>query len=289
MSVARLCLGTAKIGLPWYGLGSVSRPGPDEIVAILQRAQRLGIAWFDTGAAYGDAEDWLSVAGAPCVVTKLAPGLVREGAFYTRAGADFIEGVMLHNPSVADLQDDTLIGMLDDKNSCLEFVGASVYTPEEARAAIAANLGAIQVPYCLLDRRHEGTMCEATAAGLKVFARQPFLQGLLTNRLPPDLFEKTGPTLAAHVLLFRDRLDTLCAAHGVSRVQACLWFALDSPADYVVFGVGSVAHLEEVVGAAEAYRRGADRWLELGQALLEIASAIPPIEFGSLWKQEAAT
>ena len=152
---------------------------------------------------------------------------------------------------------------------------------------IAARLGAIQVPYCLLDRRHEETICKATVAGLKVFARQPFLQGLLTNRLPDRLSEQVGAALAASVYLFRDRFDSLCVDYGISRVQACLWFALDSPADYVVFGVGSVAHLEEVVAVAAAYVRGTARWLEFGQTLLDYAVSVPSVEFGSLWKQEA--
>jgi len=280
MSVARLCLGTAKLGMPWYGLGSVSRPGPNEIVAILQRAEQLGIRWFDTGAAYGDAEDWVcEFVANGSVVTKVAPRLVALGALDRRWTAT---GVLVHNPSVADLANKDVLDQL--ARSSAMFSGASVYTPEEARAAIGAGLGAIQVPYCWLDRRHGETMREAKAAGMMVFARQPFLQGLLTNPLPAQSLGVLERRVSSAIRRFYERLTYLCAVEGFSRVQACLWFVLDSPADFVVCGVGSVAHLEEVAAAADTAPPLS--WAALRSELLKEASAIQPVEFGSLWKTE---
>ncbi len=107
--VARLCLGTAALGLPGYGLASGHRPDCAESAAILRRAYELGITHFDTGAAYGDAEDWLLTepafrCGVPgiSVSTKLSSALVRRGA--ERDGFRF-SAVLLHNPTIADLQD----------------------------------------------------------------------------------------------------------------------------------------------------------------------------------------
>jgi len=290
MSIDRLCLGTCKLGLPFYGVGSVSRPGPDEIVAILERAYALGIRQYDTGAAYGDAEDWLATMreGLPLsdearYITKVSVPLARRGAFYVRRSYETTwPVVLLHNPKVSDW-DDNLRGFMSPElpPGSPPWSGASVYTPDEARAAIEAGARTLQVPYCLLDRRHEAVIAEAKAAGVTVYARQPFLQGVLLNG-PRQ--ESASVPLGIEVWL--DEFWRMCEQFGWTPVEACLTYALDSGADYVVFGVGSVKHLEETVFACDALAgRPAGQWALLRHAMKRWAHAVPPIEFGSLWNE----
>lgn len=272
--LARLCLGTVKLGLPWYGAGSVSRPTDADKAAILERAVALGIRWFDTGAAYGDAEDWVTYGmlhpADGKFATKVSPALARCGADLARTVyGEMWDVVLLHNPTLDDISAFHKSGL-----------GASVYHPAEALAALAAGLRVLQVPYCLLDRRHAEVMQEAKAAGVTVFARQPFLQGVLVNGLMTEAAMRAEWARSVAPVL-EDCWDIM-AAHEISRVEACLWFALDSPADYVVFGCGSVAHLEEVVAAAQRERPA--QWPACQAALRAAVEAVPAVELQSLWK-----
>ena len=268
MSIDRLCLGTCKLGLPFYGVGSVSRPGPDEIAAILERAYALGIRQYDTGAAYGDAEDWLfwGLPGSADIVTKVSVALARRGALHERRADLIYSRVLIHNPRVGDWDQQLRDAV------CSDMVGASVYTPDEARAALDAGVGTLQVPYCLLDRRHEAVIAEAKAAGVTVYARQPFLQGVLLNGPRQE-----SASVPPGIEVWLDEFWRMCEQFGWTPVEACLTYALDSGADYVVFGVGSVKHLEETVFACDALAgRPAGQWALLRHAMKRGAPAGPP-------------
>ncbi len=137
-------------------------------------------------------------------------------------------------------------------------MGASVYTPDEALAAIAAGLRILQIPHHALDQRHAraGVFEAAKAAGVTVMARQPFCRGLLLHESESATvcaLGRTGlPMEAANAgaeLLWRWR--TVCARHGISPLEAGLRFSLASPADLIVLGVSSVAQLEQDVAIVE--------------------------------------
>ena len=224
MSISRLCLGTAKLGMPWYGAGSVSRPGSAEIEAILRCAFAGGIRWFDTAAAYGDAEDWLThvLPAEDCrFVTKVSPALARLGAL-----ADKLDGwqhVLLHNLTLEDVTSAwaATVGL---SISYAQRVGVSVYDPAETDQYVARGWRIVQVPYCLLDRRHELAMREARQRGVVIFARQPFLQGLLTNGMisaAAAAMRRDGRLLAS-AIGFWYAMGECCERHGLSRVErAC--------------------------------------------------------------------
>jgi aryl-alcohol dehydrogenase-like predicted oxidoreductase len=298
VSVKRLCLGTVKLGLPWYGAGSLSRPTPEDISAILCRAQALGVTHYDTGAAYGDAEDWCqqALAQRAQVVTKVGPALARLGALTFRTyEPGRWAAALLHNPTVADLADLTLREALREATGDgLAPVGASVYTPEEALAAMDAGLTVLQVPYSVYDHRHGGVLAEAHGRGVTTYARGPFLQGLPMLSDGTLRAVKMGQAAREHGWDVRDAIHQLytwrglARDHGIPLLDAHLWWSLDSPADYVVFGVGSLAHLEAVLAAAAAYHSGDTRWALLKEAAGACDLGAPPLTFGSLWRAPTA-
>lgn len=288
--LTRLCLGTAKLGMPWYGAGSVSRPTRAESIRILKRAYtRCGLRCFDTATSYGGAEQACfsvlthRIVGddlPPDIITKVWPELVAEGyGWGTGYGTGYCDDwplrpkhILLHSPQgrqIAAMRETPFGHAID---------GASVYTPAEARAALAAGLRVLQVPYCLLDTRHAEVIAEAKAVGCTVFARQPFLQGILVNGV---IQQPRAETWLPEQWAAVERCWSLMAAFDVSRVEACLWFALDSPADYVVFGCGSVAHLEEVVAAAQRERPAS--WPACKAALRQAVAGDEAVVFNSLW------
>jgi aryl-alcohol dehydrogenase-like predicted oxidoreductase len=231
--VNRLVLGTVRFGLPSYGYGA-HRTTPTESLAIVQRAWELGIRRADTALAYGDAWLYLVESDLPwTVTTKLKT--VFHGI---PANAQDRVHVLWHNPTADEL---ATLPML---------AGASVYTVAEADAAVEYGACLIQVPYCAVNQAHGPHMQRWRDEGVTVYARAPWVQGLLC--LPwPDAFRRvsdtdTGMMWRTPIGVFADT----CQRFGADPIAAALWFALDSPADYIVFGCDAVAQLEQDVALA---------------------------------------
>ena len=209
-NLSRLCLGTAALGMA-YPPGSRSRrPTHAESAEMLRYAWDAGIRDYDTARAYGDAEELCCacLSRQASIVTKIAPELALQALMNPR-----ISTWLIHNPRRE---------YLTQKVARMAYRGASVYTPAEARAAIRAGLKIIQIPYHILNQSHAkaGVFEAAKAAGVTVYARQPFARGEALRQ---------GFTAAD-----------------------CLRFALASPADYVVFGVTTLAQLEQDIAIAAA-------------------------------------
>jgi len=191
-AAGRLCLGTAQLGLD-YGIantaGALAEPAAE---ALLEAAWQGGIRWFDTARAYGEAEArlgrWLRARGrAPHLVTKLAPV---ESAAGVAAGLDAATAALGRRPDIvlahrgSDITRPAVAGALAEAVAAgrISAFGASVYSPDEARRALAvAGIGALQLPLSLADRRalDQGVIDQACARGVRLLARSVFLQGAL--------------------------------------------------------------------------------------------------------------
>lgn len=201
-----IVMGTAQLGIP-YGLGAASQ-GMDagNAEALLQAAWNAGIRYLDTAPSYGLAErrigQWMNkTAAKPSIITKLPPignvpsedlvGFVRGAINASRAalGCEILDGVLLHKPS--DLRVSGIsaaLGFMRDGGLISAF-GASVYTVDEARVALALpGLELLQIPGSLLNPTllDAGIADTAAAAGVTVLVRSAFVQGLLL-RSPDDL------------------------------------------------------------------------------------------------------
>jgi aryl-alcohol dehydrogenase-like predicted oxidoreductase len=270
LQVSCISLGTAALGLE-YGIRAARDtlpPPAREAVRLIHAAADGGINFFDTAPRYGDAEEKLGLAlrdHADCfVATKLdARG---EGAqpdadrrrrielslesSLRRLQRDTLDIVQIHNAGVTDFRDAVLLDTLRSAQlrGQVRFLGASVYEPEAALAALeCAAIDVIQIPCNALDRRFLAAVVPAAgAAGIGVIARSILLKGALTPKarhLPPEL-------------------SGLRAAAGrVAEVTGCKWDDLPGIAmryclgvvglDTLLLGIRSPAELEAAL-AAEA-------------------------------------
>ncbi len=231
----RMVLGTVELGME-YGIDGQARPAKDEAFAILDAALAAGIDTFDTASAYGNAEEllgeWITARNCADKVKIISKGSGRADIEQSlkRLGLKALDGYLLHNAqgSFAELQEAKRAGLV-------KHVGASVYQPEEVRGEFEY----VQVPYNALDRRFEKVQDAV------VFARSPFLQGLLLMN-PADV-----PPHLLHARPYVEAFQKIAQQFGLSPLQAALLFALHAhPTNVVVFGVKTLPQLHEIIAAA---------------------------------------
>ncbi|HWR29825.1 MAG TPA: aldo/keto reductase [Negativicutes bacterium] len=267
---APICLGTVQFGTA-YGINNrLGQPDRQRVFAILDRAIEAGIDWLDTAAAYGEAESVLGeyirsrqAAGRLRVVSKLRPDFLdntskgtisvsqivkneMEGSLQ-RLGLERFDGYLLHNAAHLDYDEVGLALTQWRAAGLTRKIGVSVYTPEQALAALHAGwVDAVQVPYNILDRRldQRGFFDEKSRLGrsVTVFVRSLLLQGLLM------MTEADVPTHLAGITPHLKELDGWLSGYGFSRFDAAFWFASRRPGvDAVVLGVDTVEQLEQYI------------------------------------------
>ena len=267
----RLILGTAKIGMPSYGVNSPHVLNRADAINILGRAHTLGLSCVDTAPAYGDAEEVLDYYGVSLwadAITKILPFLSAHPDHLARAVSMQVEAskekcghlyaVLLHTP--AQVHDPAmraaLFALRDD--GLAEHVGVSAYEPADALAALEYGCDMVQVPYSLVDQRHEraGVFKEAKARGALCYVRSPFLLGALIHPpvpCPPEIAE-----VRKFARSVRMRIPECGGDAQVPIEELAMRFAATCDADGLVFGVSSVAQLEQNVAVARAEHHPAD-------------------------------
>jgi spore coat polysaccharide biosynthesis protein SpsF len=258
-------LGTAQLGLVYGAANTTGQPTPRDAELILRSAVSAGVRWIDTAAAYGSAEQRVGTAlpGAKGVrvVTKLAPldeldsetsvGDIRRAVVDSvrrscaRLGSDRLDVLLLHRAHHLTFRGGVVwnrIKELRDEGVLFD-LGVSVYSPEEALAALAdPDMRHIQLPFNALDWRWRASgVVEALAkrSDVAVHARSALLQGLLAgtadarwpNGINPDDVRSCLRRLARE--LNRDSPADLCLAY----VRAQTWI------DGVVVGMESLNQL----------------------------------------------
>ena len=262
---AKLVLGTAQLGMAYGAANRIGQPSAREAELILRSATSAGVQWIDTAAAYGSAEHRIGAALAGAkgarIVTKLAPldefndaspvGAIRQAVTdsvrrsCTRLGTDRLEVLLLHRAhhltwrggivwnTLKELRDE---GVIFD-------LGVSVYTPEEALAALDdPHVRHVQLPFNAIDWRWRSSgVIEAISRRpqVTIHARSALLQGLLAGdpgaRWPQgiDRAELTASLMRLTRDLDRDSPADLCLAY----VRAQAWI------DGVVVGMETVSQL----------------------------------------------
>lgn len=308
----KLCLGTVQFGLE-YGINNRrGKPSAEEVFAMLDLARSRGIHYLDTAAAYGNAEEllgqWFQSRGCQDefkVISKLRPNLI-EGdgpnvpgqvleqlrGSLERLRIKCLNGYLLHTP--ANFYNPQIIkGLQQAKEKGLtENIGVSIYEVETALDVVRSGLvDYIQIPYNAFDQRLDGHdfYTAARANGVTVFARSPFLQGLLF--MEPE----EAPERVAEARPHLEEFAAIVGRHGLRRSEACMLFSLlNEGNNYVVFGVDSLEQLEEDLGIAEAAAGVAGSTVSISghgcdiQALLadlrsHFSSMEKAIIFPSLW------
>jgi len=265
----KLVLGTAELGMS-YGLNNKQgQPSLEDSFSILDIAYKNGIKIFDTAFAYGNAEDvlgqWISsrqIADKISVISKLKPHILNDYPDGTKAkdiviseikkslkrlNINILDGYLLHTPQYI-YNDHIIEGLKHAKNQGLiKNFGVSIYDEAEALYAASLPVDYIQVPYNILDQRLDNTdFFKITKSNnVTVFARSPFLQGLLlmpSNKIPSHL---------NHAVPLLKQLDDYLNKHQISRLTATLAFSLNKEClDFIVFGTNNTEETEECIEIA---------------------------------------
>ena len=261
-----LCLGTVQFGLD-YGIQGNGKPQFEDVSNILTYSIEHGISHFDTASAYGEAEDVLGhyiktnpdKAKEMQIISKLRPDAFNEitknewakaaldGARSSleRIGIDHFSAYLFHNASYI-FDEDAIKSLYSVKqNGLADRIGVSIYTPEEAMKALEyKEIGAIQIPYNVFDRRLDkcGFFDKAMDNGVTVYARSSLLQGLAV--MDPG-------NLPDRVSFAKDYLvgyDKLCKEFNIPRLNASIaYVSRKRGIDFVVFGVDNLTQLEEYI------------------------------------------
>ena len=260
----KLCLGTAQFGMK-YGINNQigRQPRYEEIFQIMDYAISQGIEVFDTASVYGQSEKILGeyIKARPgflnkvSFISKLAPNIVKsKDNIYkniktevemslSHLGISRLKGFLLHE--AGDIYNQAVIeALLKIKSEGLiENIGVSIYDMIHGEAAIKAGcIDYIQLPYSVLDQRgeKEGFFKRAHLAGITIFIRSAFLQGLLL--MEPDKV----PDYLSEVKPYLERLDFILKKYGYTRYEGAVGFVKNcSVVSYIVFGVDTKKHLEK--------------------------------------------
>lgn len=267
--VSELGLGTVELGLD-YGINEPGNFGkPDEAygIRLLHKAADAGINLFDTAPAYGCSEEILGKVFAnrkSCIIaTKVnippedvdAEKFIRASLTQSRQKLrrKCLDIVQVHNAtSDTFLHSDIFSILLEEKDAGnIRFVGASVYEPENALAAIdSGTIDVLQIAYNILDQRmDEKVLDKAESEGIGVLSRSVYLKGVLTKR---------AKYLPEHCAPLREAVERIKEKMNLTSwtdlSSFALRFALSNPRiDSVLVGVRSEAELEF---ALDAFNKG---------------------------------
>ncbi len=275
MTVPRLALGTAQLGLDYGITNSAGKPEKAEVKQLLRRAADVGIAVLDTAAAYGDSEEILGDYQATKtfrVVTKIRPEThddvaAKLLASSSRLRCGRLDTVLLHD--VVVLERDFAIWrelVAARERGTVDNIGVSAYYPEDIDwlidRCLSAGLplpGVIQIPISVFDQRFASRLPAWDEEGIEVHARSLYLQGvafLSEDRLPRHLRELARPI---------NLLEKLQSRLAVRRASVLLAYGLlFREITYLVIGVESLARLDELNLAYHEATTVADTFLNDG-------------------------
>lgn len=258
LAVSRLTLGTVQLGLNYGIANRQGKPDEEKSRKILEQAEKLGICAFDTAAQYGDSESVLgryfrenesssssvsaSAAQERLIVTKfkIHPdtedselALERDitsqlESSLTRLGLNKVAIYMVHQIQDLYRYQDKIVRILKRliRDNLIGLAGASIYTGDDIDTFMRYDcFSATQIPVNIFDQRliASGHLRRLQAAGLIVFARSVFLQGLFF--LDP---EQVPANLTAAAPFLR-QLQALAEQEQITVAQLAFSFVRDLP------------------------------------------------------------
>ena len=262
VSAAILGLGTAPFS-PEYGWPVET--GRTTTVQIIEQAVASGVGYIDTASDYGDSERILGesaermLRGNVRICTKLTAGplMARLKASLGRLRLDRIDTLLLHSATRVDLTARDVIQEMQEIKSrgLARRIGASTYGVEDARLAIESSwCDVVQVEYSILNPSVIPALKRVQRGSPEVVARTVLCRGLLTDRRNSILGDE------CEMKTRLNRLDRLAAEWDMTLPELAIRFALNSPADVVLVGIGRTEELE-VAGRAARRPRLDDRQL----------------------------
>lgn len=293
-----LCLGTVQFGMKYGIHNQIGRqPTGEESFAMLDYALEHGINTIDTACAYGEAEEILGKYLKQRtdkhnlkVISKLRPNVIEPGRMTENIvteeckgslkclSVDQLDGYLLHTPEYI-YNEDILSALVQLKQEgYVRNIGVSIYDLKEGYAAIETGVvDYIQLPYSILDQRgiKEGFITAAKEAGITIFTRSAFLQGLfmMDHKSIPEHLQKAVPYL--------ETMERILKEYGADKISAILQFVkYEKEIDYLVFGVEKIEQLQEDIQKANQTDVPEECMMQLKK---EIDNVEQSIIFPSLW------
>ena len=257
-----LCLGTVQQGME-YGINNhYGKPSVEESLQIFHNAVKGGITMFDTARAYGDAElllgEYFRSYGNKekvKVISKLRPNILEDEdsvydimyreceASLKRIGIEQLDGYLFHTPEYIRNEQAVKSLVKLKEQGLVKNIGVSIYNIEDGDIAINTGIvDYIQLPFSVFDQRgiNSGFIQRAKAAGITIFTRSAFLQGLYfmdENRLP-ERVKQAEPLLK--------KLNSIINQYQLRKEEVLLQFVKTyDMIDFIVFGVDTVEQLKE--------------------------------------------
>lgn len=259
-------------------------PSPETGARLLNRALDLGVTLIDTAALYGGGDNERLVGGAilhrraeftlasKCVLDMIDGKRVLDGSpeaitrtvhsSLARLGTDHIDLVYLHRPDHRVPIEDSVGALATLKEAGkIGAIGLSEMSADAIRRAHAVHpIAAVQTEYSPAVRNPEIAVLETCRAlGIAFVAFSPVARGLLAGAVHDDAYAQhdirnhmprfVGENLAYNLRLVA-RFEALAAEAGATPAQLAIAWSL-SRGDHVIPipGTGSIAHLEENMGA----------------------------------------
>ena len=288
----------ARPGMPGRDLTA------DEAKTILNGVLDAGITLIDTSPDYGRSEELIgefishrrsefflsSKCGCPI---NPPPGQqsplphvftrenVRAGVEQSlkRMKTDHIDLVQFHiSPSRAELEANDSVAELVDlqREGKVRFIGMSGVLPNLTDHIAMGVFDAFQIPYSALEREHEASIRDATAAGSGTIVRGGVARGIPVSeaRALERLPERFRQTYVRRRDLWDEAgLDEVL--DGLGRMEFMLRFTLSHPdMTTTIVGTANPKHLADNVAAARKGPLPADQYAEAKRRLTAATEAV---------------
>ncbi len=239
-------LGTVQLGMN-YGFGEHSQKPTEEYAhGLLSAALDAGVTNLDTANNYGDSErvigSWLRTVEAgkrPIITTKVGPFdhtseeilradiLAQTDKCLETLGVDCIDILMVHN--LEDYLDapDVVSEVFDGlkKSGKIKYSALSVYSYHDYKVVAESGFDAVQIPINIFDwgQIENGGIAALNDAGMMVFARSVFLQGIIF--CPRD---EIDPRMD-FILPYLDKFHAFCREFDMAPEVLAASFVLSLP------------------------------------------------------------
>ncbi len=202
LNLSVFSLGTVQLGLD-YGLGdNTAKPQKEYAFKVLDAAIKNGVNTLDTANNYGDSEtvigEWLQKKESlekPLIVTKIGPfdhstpEILKQDIIdqtqkcLETLGVTQIDILMVHDFEDYEQDPEILRDTFNDfkEQGVIRYSALSAYSRHDYKMIAESGFDAVQIPLNVFDwsQIESGGIQAIADAGMMIFARSVFLQGLV--------------------------------------------------------------------------------------------------------------